>query len=227
MCASLRFYSLFWKDGAIVNGMVLHYDVGKGDDSSRGVTAKVKDHLDTIGGVNAFQVSKVVNGFSGFEGNALCEEEDAVVTNVGELQGHARKIKVGVHNHGEVIVLVGREHNGGCGVDEELGLPLVCCCFGQGESVLTVLKGGFRICNLIPAGSIPVCKGMVLVSGKPEVAFCVVLEALECHRAGLGGKDEVPGDIAIVMYQLKNLAGCIQDLEFRFSPEAVVVDVRE
>ena len=215
------------QDGAVVDGVVFHHNVGDGNHGPLSVAAKVKDHLHAIGSVDAFQVGEVVNGLAGFDGLAVGEEEHIVGIHGGELEGHARKGLVGIDDDREVVVLVLGEHDGLFGDDVELGLPLVSGSGRQVDGVFGAIQIHFRIGNLGPAGSVIETEGVGTVGRFPKVGIGIVLEAFEYVGGRLGGKEEVPGDVAVVVHQFQRLAGDAEHLEFRIGPEGIVVDVRE
>ena len=207
--------------------MVFHHNVGDGNHGPLSVAAKVKDHLHAIGSVDAFQVGEVVNGLADFDGLAVGEEEHIVGIHGGELEGHARKGLVGIDDDREVVVLVLGEHDGLFGDDVELGLPLVSGSGRQVNGVFGAFQLHFRIGNLGPAGSVIETEGVGTVGRFPKVGIGIVLEAFEYVGGRLGGEEEVPGDVAVVVHQLQRFAGDAQHLEFGIGPEGIVVDVRE
>ena len=215
------------KNGTVVDGVVLQSDAGNGHFRVGCVSAKVEDHLHAVGGIDTLEVGEIVDGFAGREFLALGEQEIAVVTHIGELEGEARKLVVGSHNHREVIVLVGREYHGSGRVDEELGLPLVGGGFGQRQGVFGTVLHGFRIVNLGPTGGIPEAEGMILVGRLPEVAVGIVVEAGELDGTFLGSEDKVPGDFAVIVHQYQTGRFGLQHFEARGRPESVIVDVGE
>ena len=216
------------QDGAVIDGVVLEDDAGEGNGRAVRVAAKVEDHLDTVRSVDAREVGAVEDQLlAGLDVLALGEEEVAVVTHIGELEGHVRDVLGRVHDDGEVIVLVGGKDNRGRRDDVELGLPLVGGCTREDERILAAIEARLRIGDLGPAGSIVEAELMGAVGREPDVGIGVVLEAVEHHGTRLGGDDVVPCDAALVVDEFEALAGGVEHLEFRSAPESVVVDVRE
>ena len=216
------------KHGTVVNGVVLEDDAADGYVGSVLATAEVKHQTDTFS-VDALDVGKVEDLlFAGLQRNVGIYEDSTVVTNLVELY-LGSEVLGGVEKAGEVVVLVCSCDDRCGGNHEYLCLPAFRSSGRKVPAVLVTALCHLGICNLCPAGSVVVgnFKTSFCIGGFPKVGLGIVVEALEHHRAGLGGKDEVPCDGTVVVHKFQGFAADSEDLHLGCCPEVIVGDVRE